>query len=698
MFKAFWWINLLSINFLVGTSAFAGNFNLEYEHVPSELIVKFKKDSNAFVNTNTIANIGAKALHGFRSSNASLIRFSNELLTDDLLERAKFLSQLPNVEHVEANTIIRTSATFPNDDRFNELYGMHNNGVARGSNDADIDAPEAWDLTTGSRDVLVAVIDTGIDYTHPDIAPNYWTNPGETGLDENGNDKQTNGIDDDNNGYVDDFRGWDFANNDNDPMDDNDHGTHCAGTIGASGNDGIGVSGVNWQVSMVGVKFLTGGGSGSLADAVRAIEYTTSLGVHLSSNSWGGGGYSQTMADAITAAEDAGILFIAAAGNSSADNDQNPHYPSSYENENIIAVAATDYADTMANFSCYGATSVDLAAPGVEILSTVAGGRYDSLNGTSMATPHVSGVAALIYSAFPGATATEVKNRILNTVDPVASLSGKTLTGGRLNAFNSLEIDTIAPGTVQNLEFVDSTLNHVSFKFTKAGDDGDIGSARRYEARISEQAITDANWNSATPVVLDFEQTNDQINATLTDIPMNFSGFVALKAVDNVGNVGETSDSLAIDVKEAMILLNHSADSMDDVVGEATWNIELDPVRSDSAFSDSPNSQYINNQNDSLEFPEVLLSSNLAILKFDTTYDLENNYDFVYVEVSVDGGTWTKLDTLGGTNAWTTKEYSLADQVASTGGTVKVRLRLKTDQSVTKDGIKVDNLYLYQAM
>ena len=247
----------------------------------------------------------------------------------------------------------------------------------------DIAATEAWNITTGSKDVLVGVIDTGIDYSHPDLKGNMWSNPGETGLDADGNDRSTNGIDDDNNGYVDDHQGWDFYNSDNDPMDGHSHGTHCAGTIGAKGNNGIGVVGVNWDVSLVGLKVFSDGGSTTAAILAEAISYANTIGVDLTSNSWGGGGVSEAIRSSIQQADEAGILFVAAAGNASADNDASPQYPSSYDLDNIIAVASTDRNDRLSSFSSYGRVNVDVGAPGSDIYSTVPGGQY----GTKKAEP-----------------------------------------------------------------------------------------------------------------------------------------------------------------------------------------------------------------------------------------------------------------------------------------------------------------------
>lgn len=324
----------------------------------------------------------------------------------------------------------------PNDTRFGELWGLHNTGQSDGTSDADIDAPEAWDISMGSESVVVAVIDTGVDYNHEDLAANMWTNLAE----KNG----TPGVDDDQNGFIDDIYGYDFCNYDPNPMDDHYHGTHCAGTIAAVGNNGKGVTGVCWNVKIMALKFLDAGGSGWTDDAVECVEYATLMGAKVMSNSWGGGAYAQALKDAIDAAGAAGIAFVAAAGNDGVSNDTYPHYPSSYTSDNLIAVLATDRYDNRSSFSNYGLVSVDLGAPGSSILSCQPGNRYQFLNGTSMATPHVSGACAMLWSANPSLTVSEVKDILLNTADPLTVLAGKCVSGGRLNLNDAL-LETSTP-------------------------------------------------------------------------------------------------------------------------------------------------------------------------------------------------------------------------------------------------------------
>jgi serine protease len=327
------------------------------------------------------------------------------------------------------------AAVVPNDPSFGSLWGLDNTGQNGGTAGADIGAPTAWNSSTGTGRTIVAVIDTGVDYTHPDLAANMWRNPGEI---------PGNGIDDDHNGYRDDVYGYDFANNDPNPMDDNGHGTHVAGTIGAVGGNGIGVAGVDWHAKIMALKFLDSSGSGYLSDAVRALNYAVANGAKVLNNSYGGGGYDATMATAINNARAHGVIIVAAAGNDGTNNDTSPVYPANYAGDNLIAVAATDRNDRLATFSNYGHSTVDIAAPGVSIYSTLPGRRYGTYSGTSMATPHVTGALALVWDAHPNWTYRQVIDAVLNTADPVSSV-GSAVAHGRLNVGDAISDLTATP-------------------------------------------------------------------------------------------------------------------------------------------------------------------------------------------------------------------------------------------------------------
>jgi subtilisin family serine protease/subtilisin-like proprotein convertase family protein len=362
----------------------------------------------------------------------ALVELEGKFSAKDAMAR---LAKHPAIEYVEPNYIVSINQ-IPNDPQFGSLYGLHNTGQSGGTVGSDISAVDAWDTTVGSNDVIVGVVDTGVDFTHPDLAGNIFVNPGEI---------PGNNVDDDANGYVDDVHGINAITGSGNPMDDNDHGTHVSGTIGATGNNAQGVVGVNWNVTIMGLKFLSGSGSGTTADAIECINYAVAMkvnhGVNIRAlnNSWGGGGFSQALFDAIAAANNAEILFVAAAGNSNTNNDTTPNFPSNYDVPNVLAVASTTRTDARSSFSSFGATTVDMGAPGSDILSTIPGNAYATFSGTSMATPHVTGAAALVLSLNDQLTVAELKEILMTTGDPVASLAGITVSGKRLNVAAALE-------------------------------------------------------------------------------------------------------------------------------------------------------------------------------------------------------------------------------------------------------------------
>jgi subtilisin family serine protease len=448
-------MKLLLSAFMLSSASHA----LEVNYVPGEIIVKFKKNQqSSFLRNESIKNLGISLKRNMhlKYDQISVLKIDQDKSKIKLEEVIKQLKSNPQVEYAEPNFIysvnpIRANnfsikkmdptsidimtTQAPDDPKFNDLWGMRNTGSnepkgSAGIEGADINALNAWDLTKGSKNIKIAVIDTGVDYNHPDLKNNTWINTAEL------NGKP--GVDDDGNGYIDDIHGYDFANNDADPMDGHGHGTHCSGTIGAVHNNKIGVSGVMNDVTIVPIKFLGDDGSGTLESAISAIDYATNLNVDLMSNSWGGGGFSQALYDAIKRASDKGIIFTAAAGNESSNNDVTPSYPASYKLPNIVSVAATTAQNNLAYFSCYGKSSVHIAAPGHNILSTVNKGGYEIMSGTSMATPHVSGVIGLLLSKEGRMPHDQMRDRVMMTSVPVAALRGKTITAGRIDAYNLL--------------------------------------------------------------------------------------------------------------------------------------------------------------------------------------------------------------------------------------------------------------------
>ncbi|MEJ2720734.1 MAG: S8 family serine peptidase, partial [bacterium] len=505
----------------------------DVEYAENQVIVKMKPGTVLGEREAVLADLGAVVLRQFSLIGAELWSVPG-LSTEQAIDR---FSGDPRIEYIEPNYVVYAADLFPDDPSFFQLWGLHNTGQTGGTPDADIDAPEAWQIQTGN-DVLIGVIDTGVDWTHEDLAANIWTNPGEI---------PDNNTDDDGNGYIDDVRGWDFVNNDNNPMDDHGHGTHVSGTIAAVGDNGIGVVGVDWSARIMPLKFLDSEGRGYTGNAVLAVEYATMMGARLTNNSWGGGAASTALRDAIAASGAAGMLFVAASGNSGVDTDSYPHYPSSYDLPNIISVAWTDHNDALASHSNYGATSVDLGAPGGSIYSTLPGNTYGYFSGTSMATPHVSGVAGLLWADDPGLSNAEVKNFVLSSVDTIPDLVGRTVSGGRLNAFGALHalIDTIPPAEVTDLAAGGATSNSLTLTWTATGDDGYNWTADAYDVRYSLAPIDGSNFDTATEAAGEPEPgpPGSAEEFTVGGLTFGQTYYFALKVIDGRGNASDVSNS-----------------------------------------------------------------------------------------------------------------------------------------------------------
>ncbi len=381
----------------------------------------------------------------------------------DLSTAVNHYNSLSDVAYAQPDYVLGHVARTPNDIRYQSLWGMNNTGQTGGTGDADIDAAEAWSVRTDAGSIIVAVIDTGIDYRHEDLTENIWINNSEAGGQV--------GVDDDGNGYIDDLYGYDFYNEDGDPLDDNGHGTHVSGTIGAVGDNGHGVAGIAWDVQLMGLKFLDADGGGYTSDAVRAVNYARQMGAKVINASFGGGGYSRAMNDAIRAFGDEDGIFVAAAGNEGINNDANPSYPVDYDLPNIIAVGASDSNDRLARWSNYGVNSIDIVAPGVSILSTLPNDRYGTYSGTSMATPHVAGAAALIWAAHSDWSHSEVISAIYENADPVLLDS---VTHGRLNLNSAIRVDQpVSQGPqITSAQWIatDNSVDGVTLTFNKPID------------------------------------------------------------------------------------------------------------------------------------------------------------------------------------------------------------------------------------
>jgi len=501
-------------------------------YVPGEVLVRYRSEKVAKAQGQAATALRAEGrqfpvqLERLRASDLVEGLRLARVAPEDTMRAIEALKQRPDVLYAEPNYIWHVDLT-PNDPRFvsNELYGL-----------TKIGAPQAWDTTTGSSNVVIGVIDEGIDINHPDLTANIWTNPMPGSI----------------SGITGDLHGYNFVS-DTGTIPAEDHATHVAGTAGARGNNATGVVGVNWTVSLMSLRVL-GTGGGSVSDIVDAYNYarqmkdlwvassgTRGANIRVLNNSYGGNGFSQTAFDAISALNQSGVLFVASAGNTDDNNTNNdlvPHYPSDYDLPNVISVGATTQTDTMASFSHIGPNTVTLGAPGLSILSTLPNNTYGTLSGTSMASPHVSGAAALICSTFTNVTLPQLRAALIFNGDIASDLVNKTLTGRRLNVANSIAAlssnDTVLPGTVTNLSVDAQNGRNLTVRWTASGDDGAAGQASLYDL-----SFIDAKTGAVFPLKKVIPVTSGSSQTADVKIPYRHTaGRIRVREFDNVGNEG----------------------------------------------------------------------------------------------------------------------------------------------------------------
>mgnify|MGYP005848726795 CR=1 FL=1 len=669
--------------------------------VPGQLIIRFQPDAtpeqiDAFYKEYGLSEMDDLNRSPVADTRPLKLAFVPVEVTQALLDT---LQRDPRIVYAEPNYVLQIAQTPPNDPDFSKLWGLHNTGQTGGTVGADISALDGWKVTTGSEDVVVVVIDTGVDYNHEDLGPNMWVNKAEC---PQGYGKCVpNGQDDDGNGYIDDFYGINAITNSGDPMDDFGHGTHVAGTIGAQGNNSLGIVGVNHNVSIVACKFLSASGGGTVADAVKCFNYVDNLknkqGVNIvaTNNSWGGGGASQALRDAMAGPNQP--LHICAAGNSNTDT---PHYPAAFDLPNLIAVAATDHNDQYANFSNYGPW-VHLAAPGASIYSTMPKGScplcdpsgYGLASGTSMATPHVAGAAALIKAKYPNLTLAQIRQRLMTGLDPLSDTSKTTMSNGRLNVFNTLEDDEIPPAAVTDLAVTALLLTQVELTWTATGDDGMTGNANAYDIRFSTTPLNAENWENATRVPGTPKPLAPGSTETFRvgGLEPDTTYYLGLKVLDNVGNASPLSNIVIAKTSAGTIVFEDDMES-----GEGGWTAvgthdlwHLSEFRANSPthawyYGDKTKRNYDTGSANSgtLTSPPIDLTTNADVLL--TFYEWSQTesspaFDRTRVQLSTDGGTtWsTVFESHGTDDKWIKRAVSLTSFVGDTK-TIHVRFWFDT--------------------
>ena len=676
------------------------------EVVPGEMMVKLNPGMEAGLMGDFASEYGAKVVEKFdtgvfKSFGGELLRiklpagidYSEAVaaMADDsrvAYAEPNLVYTLPEVQHGQEQQQGQEppkDPTNPNDPDFNKLWGMNNDGQTGGTAGADVSAKEAWAITTGDgsdNGPLIAVIDTGVDYTHPDLAANMWTNPGEIPGD---------GIDNDGNGVIDDVHGYNAFADSGDPMDGHSHGTHCSGTIAGVGNNGVGVTGVMHDANLMAVKIFSDAGRTSTDAIVRGIMYSAKMGEDITSNSWGGGPRSEAIYDAFKSND---ALHVIAAGNSGYDNDKRDNFPSNYDLDNIVAVAAIDHNDTKARFSQYGEKNVDVSAPGVDIYSTINGGGYASYSGTSMATPHVSGGAGLIMSQYPEMSNAEIKDRLIFGSDRKEALNDISVSDGRVNFASSLEDDKVAPGAPNDFKTSNLSSRGGTLSWTSVGDDKWAnGAAQTVEIRVSDQPINAENFAEATAFTMaGAAEVGDLASINFSGAPSETASNVhfAMRSIDNVGNKSEIRTASA-NVPAAAVALAENFDGETNGFA-ASGDFKTVEVEGRGKVFSSASGEGGSKGASAITSGAIDLTEKTgAYLKFDAKTSLSWG-ESATVQVSEDGGeNWTRVGAMERRSDWSEQGIDLS---AFDGKSIQIRFDVQSREGRNSAGMMVDNVKL----